>query len=111
MENKSIQYQLLENKIKSIVRQVMMEKESKENNGDSVINQKEYKKQYKHIQQALSNEKIDATQVMSSALGFDPSDDSARSYAFKKLHQEDAPGGGKYMFSESEVGKIFNAIP
>lgn len=110
MENKNTQYQLLENKIKSIVRQVMMEKNTKES-GDSVTNEKEYRKQYKHIQQALSNEKIDATQVMSSALGFDPSDDSARSYAFKKLHQEDAPGGGKYKFSESEVGKIFNAIP
>lgn len=79
---------------------------------DTVQNSDTYKKQYKAIEKALSDGKVDATGVMASALGFDPKDDSARSHAFKKLHKEKTQDGtGNYSFDQDEVAKIFNALP
>lgn len=79
---------------------------------DTVQSSDTYKKQYKAIEKALNDSKVDATGVMAIALGFDPKDDSARSHAFKKLHKEKTQDGtGNYSFDQDEVAKIFNALP
>lgn len=102
--------------IESIVRDILSKKteilESKNSDKDKEKKESDYKRKYKAIQKALSDPKIDATQVMSKALGFDPSDDVARSHAFKKLHKKSTPDGKSvYQFTHGEVWKIYTQIP
>lgn len=109
---------LLENKIYSIVKQVIreVEEEKKEEkktkrHDDNVVSNDSYKRQYREVEEYLDRPEIDATQVMANALGFDPSDDAERSHAFKKLHKEPTPDKtGKYKFSREEVTKIHGEI-
>jgi hypothetical protein len=119
---------LLESKIESIVRNIITEKNFQEptkkildkkqydnikRGSDNVEKSQSFKRQYKSIQKALSDKKVDATGVMSAGLGINlTDDDAARSHAFKKLHKEKTPDGtGNYEFTPEEVGGIFNALP
>lgn len=106
---------LLESKIENIVRAYLRENDSIDSRRgpDTVGKENSFKRQYKAIQKALSDKKVDATGVMSSALGIDlTKDDAARSHAFKKLHKEKTPDGtGNYEFDQDEVAKIFNSLP
>lgn len=107
---------LLESKIETIVRNILREKKEEEDSRrgpDTVGHQNSFKRQYKAIQKALSNPKVDATGVMSSALGINlTDDDAARSHAFKRLHKDKTPDGtGNYEFDQDEVAKIFNSLP
>jgi len=110
---------LLESKIENVTRNIVKrmlrendEPESKRGD-DTIDNSQTYKRQYKAIEKALASGKVDATGVMSAALGIDlTKDDSARSHAFKKLHKEKTPdGSGTYKFDQSEVASIFNNLP
>lgn len=100
--------QILESKIAKIVKQVIREKEEESRrNDDNVEVSKDYLKKYKAIQNALTDPKVNATQVMSKALKFDPKDDGKRSHAFKQLHQERTPdGSGVYKFSDVEINNL-----
>ena len=115
--NRKSNLKLLEKKIEDLVREVLRESEGDKENikrgPDTIDNSQAYKRQYKAIQRALTDKKVDATGIMSSALGIDlTKDDSARSHAFKKLHQDKTPDGtGNYKFSPEEIAKIFNSIP
>lgn len=109
--------QLLENKIESIVRQILRETSAKESDSSKkdektgfgdVDSDEAYKRKYKAVEDYLNSPEVNATQVMAKALGFDPKDDSARSHAFKKLHKDPTPDGGDaYQFNEEEISKIF----
>jgi len=97
---------LLEAKITKLVKQAITEDEKKRGN-DNVEVSKDYEKKYKSIQKALENDTINATQVMSNALGFKSDDDAKRSHAFKQLHQKKTQDGtGVYKFSDEEINKI-----
>ena len=104
---------LLENKIRSIVRQALREADDKKEKesklgDDKVSGDKEYKKKYTYIQKHLDDPKVNATQVLAGALGFSPDDDAARSHAFKQLHKERTPDGKNfYQFNSDEVSKIW----
>lgn len=122
MENikESQEYKMLESIIENLVRGVISSKnrlnESSSDDdklgSDKEHGENDYKRKYKAVQKALSDPKIDATQVMSKALGFDPDDDVARSHAFKKLHKKRTPDGKNvYQFSPDDIGKIFTQIP
>ena len=108
---------LLESKIDAIVKNVLREKEDKavksKRGDDNVEKNNAFKRQYKAIEKSLSDKRVDATGVMSAALGIDLSkDDAARSHAFKKLHKEKTQDGtGNYEFNPAEVAKIFNQLP
>jgi len=104
--------QLLESKITQIVKQVIREKEEEtRRNSDNVEVSKDYLKKYKAIQNALTDPKVNATQVMSKALKFDPKDDAKRSHAFKQLHQEKTPDGtGVYKFSDVEINNLSGVL-
>ena len=110
--NKEQTMQLLEAKITKLVRQVMNEAEKETKRGsDNVEINKDFEKKYKAIQKALTNKTVNATQVMSKALGFKPDDDTARSHAFKMLHQEKTQDGtGIYKFSDEELNRIAGVI-
>ena len=97
---------LLETRIYNMVKKALTEAED----GD-YINSEEGKKQYKAIQTALNDPKVNATQIMAKALGFSPDDDSERSYAFKKLHQEhDEQTGKPCSFNKDQLNKIFGVL-
>lgn len=101
---------ILEAKITKIVKQVIRETEDMRND-DNVELSKSYLKNYKAVQSALTDPKVNATQVMSKALGFDPKDDAKRSHAFKQLHQEKTQdGSGVYKFSDSEINKLAGVL-
>lgn len=123
------QLNLLENKIRKIVKRKIMEStllevDGKEEEGgdddfskykeigtDKFVGDEEasedYKRQYKEIEKKLTDPTVNPTQIMAKALGFDPDDDSARSHAFKKLYKDKTPSGDRvYKFSPSEVAKI-----
>ena len=109
---------LLESKIDTIVKNILREKEedaeSKSRRGDDNVDKNDtFKRQYKAIEKSLSDNRVDATGVMSAALGIDLSkDDAARSHAFKKLHKEKTQDGtGNYEFTPTEVASIFNQLP
>ena len=116
---------LLESKIEDMVRLIITERNKrkkksrrrkakrKEKEDDTVSSNDSYKKQYKEIQKALDDPAVNATGVMSKALGIDlTKDDAARSYAFKKKNRDPNPNGKKrYHFKQSEVTKIFNNLP
>ena len=123
------QLNLLENKIRKIVKRKIMEStllevDGKEEEGgdeefskykeigtDKFVGDEEasedYKRQYKEIEKKLTDPTVNPTQIMAKALGFDPDDDSARSHAFKKLYKDKTPSGDRvYKFSPAEVAKI-----
>lgn len=122
---------MLEAKIQAIVENIILEKKlhgknsnkqkyrpfkgdnsSQKRGDDNVESSQAYKRQYKAIEKELDSPGIDATQVMATALNFDPNDASKRSHAFKKLHKDKTPDKtGRYKFSQSEVAKIFSALP
>ena len=122
MENNYNVRKLLENKVYTIVKEVLREfyseKESKDNSepksrrgNDNVESSNAYKRQYKAVENYLNRPEIDATQVMARGLGFDADDDSERSHAFKKLHKDKTPdGSGTYKFSPEEISKIYSII-
>lgn len=123
---------ILEEKIQEIVENIILEKKlhgknsnrqtyhsfkgdnsAKKRGNDNVESSQAYKRQYKAIEKALDSPEVDATGVFVKA-GVIPSadDDSARSHAFKKLHKDKTPDKtGRYKFSQSEVAKIFSALP
>jgi hypothetical protein len=112
-QNKDKAMKLLEQKIQSIVRQALREmgEEAEKRGPDTVDSSEDFKRKYLDVQRELTRPAIDATQVMSKALGFNAKDDSARSHAFKKLHKEKTPdGSGNYEFTSEELGKIKNAL-
>lgn len=100
--------QLLESKIKAIVENILTEKKKKKKKKtDTVEKSKSYKRLYKAIEKSLDEPQVNATQILSKALGFNASDDSARSKAFKKLHKKPTPDkSSNYEFTSKEVGKI-----
>ena len=116
------QLNLLENKIRGIIRRKINESLLVEDDGDDLPDYKDvgtdvfvgdekvdqaYKRQYKEIEKKLTDPTVNPTQIMAKALEFDPDDDSARSHAFKKLYKEKTPSGDKvYKFSPPEVTKI-----
>lgn len=107
---------LLESRIENIVRNILREKDEKaksKRGPDTVQSKETFKRQYKAIQKALSDSKVNATGIMSAALRIDlTNDDAARSHAFKRLHKEKTPDGtGNYEFTQEEVSKIFNQLP
>lgn len=132
MNNKDKTITLLEQRIEKIARRIIgeqIQKKLNESNANDkeeaemddadynkvgedffvgdVSTSKAYKRRYKEVQKKLDDETVNATQVMSNALGFKASDDTARSHAFKKLHQEKtADGESVYKFSPSELLKI-----
>lgn len=109
--DKELLMKKLEEKIENMVREIISEKKkiSKDN---KTAKKDSYKSQYKAIKKALSDKKVNATGVMSKALGIDlTKDDAQRSKAFKKLHQEETPdGNSNYSFDRKEVNAIFNEI-
>lgn len=121
--NKAIE--LLESKIEDMVRLIITEKNKrkkksqkrkakrKKKEDDAVSSNDSYKKQYKEIQKALDDPAVNATGVMSKALGIDlTKDDAARSHAFKKKNQKPIPDGTDvYQFKQSELTSIFNNLP
>lgn len=106
---------ILESRIEAMVRNIITENDndSSKRDDETIEKSKTYKKQYRAIQNALKSPKIDATGVMSSALGINlTKDDAARSHAFKKLHKEKTPDeSGTYKFSDEEIAAIFNELP
>jgi predicted oxidoreductase len=103
--------QLLEAKIRHIVKKIITEADNTKRGSDNVEKSKEYAKKYKAIQKALGNKTVNATQVMSTALGFKADDDTKRSHAFKQLHQEKTQDGtGVYKFSDEEINKIAGVL-
>lgn len=119
MENNSNARKLLENKIYTIVKEVLREFESIKNEksvkskryDDNEETKRAYKRQYKEVENYLNRPEIDATQVMSKALGFNADDDAARSHAFKKLHRDKTPDkSGVYKFTPDEIIKIHSLI-
>lgn len=101
--------QLLESKIKAIVENILTEKKKKKKKKkvDTVDKNKSYKRLYKAIEKSLDEPQVNATQILSKALGFDASDDSERSKAFKKLHKKPTPDkSSNYEFDSKEVVKI-----
>ena len=103
--------QLLESKIKTIVENILTEKrkkkKKKKSEDETVDKSQSFKRLYKTIEKSLDEPEINATQILSKALGFDADNDSARSKAFKKLHKKPTPSKkGNYEFTSKEVGKI-----
>jgi len=108
--DKDKQMQLLEAKITKLVRAAIYEAETKRGDNNVEVS-KDFQKKYKAIQKALSNKTVNATQVMSTALGFKADDDTKRSEAFKKLHQEPTQDGtGIYKFSDEEINQIAGVL-
>lgn len=113
--NKAIE--LLESKIEDMVRLIITEKNKrkkksqkrkakrKEKEDDTVSSSDSYKKQYKEIQKALDDPAVNATGVMSKALGIDlTKDDAARSHAFKMKNRKPTPSGtSRYEFDQDVV--------
>lgn len=84
---------------------------------DNVENSQSFKRQYKAIEKELGADGVSATGVFRKA-GIIPKAtgtkeaDTARGWAFKKLHKNKTPDGtGTYKFDQDEVADIFNALP